>query len=141
MAADVLASYSYSYGGSESDFNRIINFKNKDGSPASLKAKVMTLSAQPVKIASVPAHKISVELQSTTEKAQALMLAYSQVGVAHVLQVKTMDCMEIHEQNSILSKVRPSFHKGSGYRIEITNDVGGPNGLETVVKLNLFDPS
>ncbi len=136
----ILATYSYSYGvGSEP--NRRIEFVREGEDPCSLYARVSVLGADSRIISSVKAYRISVEMESTSAKTKSLHVAYSG-GTSHTLKVNTMDDMEITAQNEICKRIRPSFHEGEGYRIEITNDVGDPRyGYEKVVQLNLFDPS
>ncbi|NGX42202.1 MAG: hypothetical protein K940chlam7_00479 [Chlamydiae bacterium] len=136
----VLAKYEYPYG-VRSDFNRIIEFMRKDNTnPNSLYARVSTLGEDsPRVISSVKAYRISVELETTSEKTDSLRRAF--LGVKpNSLKVKTMNKMSVTEQDGICHKIRPNFHSGGGYRIEITNDIGG-SGYEKVVQLNLFDPS
>ncbi len=136
----VLASYSYSYG-VRSEHNRSIEFVREGEDPQSLCARVKVLGEHSRIISSVPAYRISVEMESTSEKTKSLSDAY--LGrTPHTLKVNTMDDMGITAQSEICKRIRPSFHEGTGYRVEITNDVGGPPYFdEKVVQLNLFDPS
>ncbi|NGX48481.1 MAG: hypothetical protein K940chlam5_00066 [Candidatus Anoxychlamydiales bacterium] len=133
-----LRSYQYTYS-SGSEPNRTIDFVREDNNTYSLCAQVRTLGEHPREISSVPAYRISVEMETTSEKTASLHRAYS-TGESHPLRVNTMDDMSITEQNAVCQRIRPNFQDGPGYRIEITNDVGG-GGYEKVVQLNLFDPS
>ncbi|NGX32085.1 MAG: hypothetical protein K1060chlam4_00123 [Candidatus Anoxychlamydiales bacterium] len=133
----ILKSYQYTYP-SGSEPNRTIDFVREDDN--SLHVRVRTLSEPPRELSSVPVYRISVEMETTSEKTASLHRAYS-LREPPLLRVTTMDDMSITEQNAVCQRIRPNFQDGPGYRIEITNDYGGAGGYEKIVQLNLFDPS
>lgn len=125
--------YFYFYG-SGTDPNRKIDFFFDEGN---IRAEVSAFreGVWTPPIAVVPGDRIIVEMQSTSEKVQAIMKARN-TGTSPKFDNQPITSIK-NPQTQILSRLAP---KGP-WRIEIENDVGGPDGYEKVLTLQLFNPS
>lgn len=132
-----LAQYPYNYGAGE-DYNRRVDFyRGNSQDPQSIRAQIMALlHGKWVPLNEVPGSHVSVEMISTTGKMQAMIQARAAMTSPQYPPNQTLSSLTLAAQNGVLQQL----DRKNGRRIEIENDVGGPNGLERVVHLHIFDP-
>ena len=128
MAA-VIGTYNYTYGAGDQP-NRQIQFSRTGPGAGTIQAQVFVLNSGVVgnNTSTIPGGQISVEMESTSTKTNALALGRS-LNPSQLLSALTLG-----QQDGVIGALDTR-------RIEVTNNVGGLGGLELVTSLNIFDPS
>lgn len=124
----VIGTCNYTYGASDQP-NRQIQFSRTGLGAGTIQAQAFVLNAGIVGnyISTIPGGQISVEMESTSTKANALALGRA-LNPSQFLSTLTLP-----QQNAVIGALGTR-------RIEVTNDVGGLGGLELVTSINIFDP-
>ncbi len=113
--------------------NRLIEFY-EDIKTNKFFAEIIDLNSKKA-ISKVPEEAISVEMMSTTQKAQELMSARLENRSVQYDADKSFENLEPGVGKAILESV----NRENGRRVEITSS-GQPFGVEKVVQLKIFDP-
>lgn len=126
MAA-VIGTYDYTYGAGN-ELNRQIQFSRTPRNEIQARVFVLNAGVVGLNISTVPGDQITVEMESTSSKANALALGRAP-NPDQVLSALTMP-----QQNQVIGAL-------GNRRITVGNDVNKPGNFESVTKLTIFDPS
>ncbi len=136
MAGVILQTYLYTYGAGDDPNRKIEFYRQTQSDPRTIQARISALhQGEWILLNDLAGNRISVEMMSTTEKMQAMIRARDGHPVRNQPDALLTN-FPLESQSGILYQLDPE----NGKRIEITNDVGGPRGFESVVQLNIFDP-
>ena len=134
MAA-VIGTYNYTYGDVDQP-NRQIQFSRTDLEAGTIQAQVFVLNAGVVGniTSTVPGNQIDVEMQSTSQKANAMMLARQTNTDFAPIPDQKLSNLTVFQQNALIGSL------GTRH-ISVSNAPGRPGGLELVTSLTISDPS
>lgn len=132
----LINSYYYVYGAG-AEANRRIDFIRNSEKDSTLLGRVSAnVLGKWIPTSTVTNSEMSIDLLSTSEKMKRIMMA-RQEKTSPRFETASMNTLPIEKQEGILKNLEPN----GPLRITITNDVGGPKGLEKVVHLSIFNPS
>ena len=119
-----ICNYTYEAG---SEPNRQIQFA-RSGTTLLTKIYVLKAGKAGECVSSLSAEQVSVEMESTTTKANA-------IATGRVLQPdKLLSEFSLYAQSALISALKSRS-------IAVSNDPSDQGGLETVTRLTIFDPS
>ncbi len=130
-----ISEYYYFYG-SGTEPNRKIEFFSDPKKGIFAKVKAFKGDGNWTDVSDVSGEKIVVEMESTSDKVDAIMVAREK-RESPIFNNKSMSELSPRTGRNIIDRLRP---KGQWY-ITISNDVGGAEGYEKVESLHIFNPS
>ena len=127
--ATTIGTYNYTYG-SSNQHNRQVQFSRTDPDPSTIQAGIFVLNEGVVGShkSTIPGYQIDVEMQSTSEKMQAMVAARETFTTPISVPNQKLSELSIEGQDILIRSLKPNGTKC----LEVVNDVTG---------LKIFDPS